>query len=178
MLQSCGTPRSLIVPLQFANFVSRLVSEALPTEETPAESSNMGPPSHRQSTSLENPAVPTSREARQPSTWKGANTYSPMSSNHEAIISIDSGYQRALHVGLVVFSGGTYKLSQIEIKTQQNLRYELTDTSFFQLLRLKYQKLRGFLLTWFSIWIYSHCDFYMARIHKRPGYVNLSLTNL
>jgi hypothetical protein len=55
----------------------------------------------------------------------------------------------------IVKQGADYKLAQICVKG-------LSCHMFFSTLRQKYFQLRGFLRGWFSVWRYSHCEFYMA----------------
>jgi hypothetical protein len=57
----------------------------------------------------------------------------------------------------IVKQDAEYKLAQICVNG-------LNCHTFFSALRDKYFHLRGFLRGWFSVWRYSHCDFYMASI--------------
>ena len=57
----------------------------------------------------------------------------------------------------IVKQSAEYKLAQICVNG-------LDSHTFFGTLRDKYFYLRGFLRSWFSVWRYSHCDFYMASI--------------
>ncbi|KAL4957536.1 hypothetical protein BDW69DRAFT_180461 [Aspergillus filifer] len=50
-----------------------------------------------------------------------------------------------------------YLLSQIDV-------HKFDDDTFFQALRSEYYRLRGRMRNWFSVWRYSHCDFY--QFHK------------
>ncbi|GKT97673.1 nucleoside phosphorylase domain protein [Colletotrichum tofieldiae] len=52
-------------------------------------------------------------------------------------------------------SGLDYGLAQIDVES-------LSCSRFFRDLRSSYFDLRGTLRTWFSVWRYSHCDFYMC----------------
>ncbi|OTA69145.1 hypothetical protein K449DRAFT_411975 [Hypoxylon sp. EC38] len=61
-------------------------------------------------------------------------------------------YHRVL---FVVKRGPDYKMAQIGVDM-------LPCHVFFSTLRAKYFDLRGFLRSWFSVWRYSHCDFYMC----------------
>jgi hypothetical protein len=49
--------------------------------------------------------------------------------------------------------GGDYRLAQICVSN-------MNSHTFFSSMRKEYYRLRGFLRTWFSVWRYSHCDFY------------------
>ena len=63
------------------------------------------------------------------------------------------------HVLLVVRQGPIlemvpdYKLAHIPIT-------QVDDEGFFRMVRENYFRLRGFIRSWFSVWRYSHCDFY------------------
>jgi hypothetical protein len=57
---------------------------------------------------------------------------------------------------LIVKRGSQYKLSQIETIRHSNF-------TFFSSLKADYFLLRGFFRRWFSVWRYSHCDFYRVR---------------
>ena len=57
----------------------------------------------------------------------------------------------------IVKQSTEYKLAQICVNG-------LNSHTFFSALRHKYFHLRGFLRSWFSVWRYSHCDFYMVSI--------------
>lgn len=54
---------------------------------------------------------------------------------------------------LVVQARGDYKLAQIKM-------HRLTTISFFVHLRSEYFRSRGSFLRYFSVWCFSHCDFY------------------
>lgn len=55
----------------------------------------------------------------------------------------------------LVNKGADHKLAQICVAG-------LSCHLFFDTLRKKYFRLRGFLRCWLSVWQYSHCDFYMV----------------
>ncbi|KAF2679312.1 hypothetical protein K458DRAFT_314529 [Lentithecium fluviatile CBS 122367] len=54
---------------------------------------------------------------------------------------------------LVVQSGGNYYLAQVNV-------HNLTSNDFFVKLRSEYFRLRGSLTCFFSVWGFSHCEFY------------------
>lgn len=56
----------------------------------------------------------------------------------------------------MVEKGEDYKIAQIDVSGSSY-------REFFYTLRNEYSSLRGFIRMWFSIWKYSHCDFYMVR---------------
>ncbi|KAJ5324219.1 hypothetical protein N7476_002819 [Penicillium atrosanguineum] len=49
--------------------------------------------------------------------------------------------------------GGDYKLAQIRVSN-------MNSHTFFSTMKKEYFRLRGVLRGWFSVWRYSHCDFY------------------
>ena len=57
---------------------------------------------------------------------------------------------------LVVRSRNQFKLTQINVES-------LTTDMFFKQLHSDYFRLRGRLVNYFSVWCYSHCDFYKVR---------------
>lgn len=60
------------------------------------------------------------------------------------------------YVFLLVSAGSTYRLAQMTVKDRSTF-------DFFHDLRLQYNSLRPFFRRRFSIWVYSHCDFYRVR---------------
>lgn len=58
-----------------------------------------------------------------------------------------------MRIILMVKRGDEYGLSQIGLQ-------KLDCHGFFSSLRREYFNLRGFVRGWFSVWRYSHCDFY------------------
>jgi hypothetical protein len=67
------------------------------------------------------------------------------------------------HVFLCVQIGNNkLRLSQI------NIAVDPTDDLFFKNLKSEYQRLRGRLRRWFSVWIYDHCEFIKVRSQHSP----------
>ena len=60
---------------------------------------------------------------------------------------------------LMIKKGGEYKLAQISVAN-------LHCYAFFKELRETYFSLRGLIRSYFSIWRYSHCDFYMVSVKQ------------
>lgn len=50
------------------------------------------------------------------------------------------------------YRNGQYNLAQINVRGMQ-------DDAFFEQLRTEYQRIRRIWCRWFSIWVYSHCEF-------------------
>ncbi|KAL4963668.1 uncharacterized protein BDV14DRAFT_201635 [Aspergillus stella-maris] len=61
------------------------------------------------------------------------------------------------------FGSRQYLLSQIDVHT-------FDDDAFFQALRSDYYRLRGRMRNWFSVWRYSHCDFYQINKFDDAAY--------
>ena len=57
----------------------------------------------------------------------------------------------------IVKQGTDHKLAQLCVSG-------LSCHVFFSKLKKEYFHLRGFLRVWFSVWRFSHCDFYMASV--------------
>lgn len=53
--------------------------------------------------------------------------------------------------------GGDYRLAQICVSN-------MTCHTFFSTMKMEYFRLRGVLRGWFSVWRYSHCDFYKVSV--------------
>ncbi|KAI1443597.1 hypothetical protein F5Y02DRAFT_392884 [Annulohypoxylon stygium] len=63
---------------------------------------------------------------------------------------------------LMANRGRDFKIVQIRVEGDRN-------RTFFGELRKEYFRLRGFIRSWCSIWTYSHCDFYKARLFLDIG---------
>lgn len=156
-MQSCGEKRWAEIPLPFARRLKSIVN-SLPRSGDAAENTQLPPPAHlRDSYELHTRSQPSdgrqghqgqasssSANAPQPGLgWFGPRSVDPNTPNKRILFMVKSGVD--------------YKLAQISVDG-------LTCHVFFSALREKYFHLRGFLRGWFSVWRYSHCDFYMARI--------------
>ncbi|KAL4933233.1 uncharacterized protein BDV17DRAFT_105288 [Aspergillus undulatus] len=76
--------------------------------------------------------------------------------NPTQVTSASFSFAAAAHeryVLLVVRRGSQHFLSQLRV-------HQSNDDNFFQALRSEYCRLRGWIRTIFSVWRYSHCDFY------------------
>lgn len=78
--------------------------------------------------------------SHQPS-WIRANTFDLGTTQH--------------HVLFLVKRGDNYRLAQICVG-------DMSANTFFGSLKEEYFRLRGVLRGWFSIWRFSHCEFYKA----------------
>ncbi|KIW35070.1 uncharacterized protein PV07_01790 [Cladophialophora immunda] len=59
--------------------------------------------------------------------------------------------------------GGKLKMLQIEV-------HDLEDGEFFKILRIQHNRIRGFMLSCFSVWIFTHFDFYLFQKLGRSEY--------
>lgn len=64
-----------------------------------------------------------------------------------------------IYVLFGVTAGEDLHLAQIEVQ-------DFNDDQFFELLRERYNELRGFLRKWFGIWQYSHSEFVKVSDHR------------
>lgn len=62
-----------------------------------------------------------------------------------------------MKVMLLVRSHYDYYLAQLDVSGTNTVQ-------FFAMLRKEYLRLRGFFARYFSVWRFSHCDFYRVRI--------------
>lgn len=163
-MQTCSEKRWAEIPLPFARRLKSIIN-SLPRSGD-ATSNTQPPPAAQVQDSYE------LHTRSQPSDDRRGNQGQASSSSANAL-QPGLGWFRPRSVGpntsnkrvlFMVKSGADYKLAQISVNG-------LTCHVFFSALRNKYFRLRGFLRGWFSVWRYSHCDFYMARIQMlyHPG---------
>jgi hypothetical protein len=149
------------VPLPFARRLKSIIRN-LPESSIAMQDLQAPPTSHLQNSSGQG-ADGSSRAPGQFSKNKQGNLQPAGSSSANSlqfrppglkpeVIDINIPNHRVL---FIVKQGAEYKLAQICVKG-------LSCHIFFSTLRQKYFQLRGFLRSWFSVWRYSHCDFYMA----------------
>ncbi|KAI1409804.1 hypothetical protein F5Y13DRAFT_88541 [Hypoxylon sp. FL1857] len=157
---TCGEHRWAEVPPSFTKHLKSIV-RSLPRSSTTFQ--NLQPPpvpfygngggsasnqnSQSQGQSTQNsqgysqPTKSSPGNATQPGTWRPPTSALSNTLSHCILF--------------VVKKGAEYKMAQISVS--KNPCYV-----FFSTLRAKYFDLRGFLRSWFSVWRYSHCDFYMC----------------
>jgi len=154
-LQNCGEKICMAVPASLADAVIALS----------ASMSASGPLGRNQ-----RPITPphsTSPSSQTHSNGQTSSTaQSTIGSPHDPQQVLGSGPSRRAAVRplrsisgwvfLVVKRGGDYRLSQINVHGHASI-------DFFRHLRAEYFRLRGLFPRYFSVWVFSHCDFYKVR---------------
>ncbi len=74
---------------------------------------------------------------------------------HQLNVNVQGTVKQERYVIMLVKRADTHLMSQIDVR-------QLCDNTFFQSLRKEYRRLRGWLRNLFSVWRYSHCDFYQV----------------
>ncbi|KAL4793726.1 hypothetical protein BDV19DRAFT_366128 [Aspergillus venezuelensis] len=163
----CREEHCMAVPSEFAQDLKEVVQQHLETEsrisslrhtiaspQSPASSHNQQSGSIVRSTSRHSNVGSQSATtqpvttATSPSTPRcGSPTAMTRSSASQAVMP------GTRYVLLLVRRNSRYLLSQIDV-------HQYDDNTFFQALRSDYYRLRGRMRNWFSVWRYSHCDFY------------------
>ncbi|KAI1374084.1 hypothetical protein F4677DRAFT_447730 [Hypoxylon crocopeplum] len=156
---TCGEERWAIVPLPFAQRLASIIHDlASSNPGTPMQTLQPPPASFQRDTSGSSASGSTSTYGH---SYQG-NSQSANSSLTTALRSRllpqhgNFGRNATDHrVIFVVKQGTDYKVAQIGATG-------ISCHLFFSTLKEKYFLLRGFLRGWFSVWRYSHCDFYMC----------------
>ncbi|KAI0120322.1 hypothetical protein F4776DRAFT_633767 [Hypoxylon sp. NC0597] len=158
---TCGEYRQAEVPSSFAKRLRSIIRSLAPSSTPPeniqpppasyqgngsGSATNRSSQSHGQSTQssqrYDGQSVSSSpANASQPRLRFPASTNPPTMHSHRVLF--------------VVKRGADYKMAQIGVR-------KLPCHVFFSTLRAKYFELRGSFRGWFSVWRYSHCDFYMC----------------
>ncbi|KAI0895002.1 hypothetical protein F4806DRAFT_105410 [Annulohypoxylon nitens] len=151
---TCGEMRHAGVPLAFIKRLQPII-RSLPQTAQFSTSAFHGGSSGVASTS-NNPSQGNSSQNKQiyqRSASSPSNNATKSGSQRQ--IAVSNTIPLSHHILLVVQKGVDYKIAQIGVS---GLRCQ----EFFRTLRDDYYRLRGFIRVWFSIWRYSHCDFYMC----------------
>ncbi|RDL36050.1 uncharacterized protein BP5553_06662 [Venustampulla echinocandica] len=157
---TCGEDRWAEVPRPFAKRLKSII-RSFPESSIAMQDLQPPPTSYRQ-----NSSGPPDRNGGAPGQFsknRQGNMQPASSSSANApqfrtpglkteIVDINIPNHRVL---FIVKQGAEYKLAQICVEG-------LSCHIFFSTVRQKYFQLRGFLRSWFSVWRYSHCDFYKA----------------
>lgn len=158
-MQACGDERLAEVPNAFAKRL-RSIIRSLPTETTATQ--NIQPPEgihvrsdstpHRASNDTISIQVPHQDDGSQQAGGSSSNPslHHRPSGLKPNTFDMSVNQQRVL---LLAKQGEDYKLAQICVG---NSNCDI----FFGTLKEEYFRLRGVLRGWFSIWRFSHCDFY------------------
>lgn len=74
---------------------------------------------------------------------------------HQLNTNVQGTVKQERYVIILVKRADRCLMSQVDVG-------QLCDNTFFQALRTEYRRLRGWLRNLFSVWRYSHCDFYQV----------------
>lgn len=160
MMQACAEERWAEVPNTFVKRLQSMI-RSLPMDTLATQ--NVEPPPEAHTRSNPTPCIPSNigpssnqishqdYRGQQP----GGSPFNPplhrRPSGLEAnVVDIGITRQRVL---FLVKQSGDYKLAQICVSN-------INSYTFLSTMRTEYFRLRGVLRGWFSIWRYSHCDFY------------------
>ncbi|KAI6086287.1 hypothetical protein F4821DRAFT_238882 [Hypoxylon rubiginosum] len=153
---TCGEIRWAEVPEPFAKRLKSII-RSLPQSILPSNTHDLrSPPTGYQGSNSSATSGQGNTSSRFPKGSQGTQQLgitSPTNANHSGTPGhqvIDSS-----RILCLVNKGGDFKLAQIGV-CKHSCR------SFFGELRKDYFCLRGFRRRWFSVWRYSHCDFYMC----------------
>ncbi|KAF2874401.1 hypothetical protein BDV95DRAFT_604585 [Massariosphaeria phaeospora] len=154
---NCGRQRWMIVPSYFADHLTRLVNQfTVYTSDDPrvsqsADNANESqPPQHQHVGTVETqPEISTLPST--PNTPPSVQL--PIVPGHATGIDLSTAQPSPMRVMLVASVGYDHLLTQIPV-------HQIDTGEFFKILRLEYSTLFGFLRRYFSIWRFSHCDFY------------------
>ncbi|KAI1476419.1 hypothetical protein F4774DRAFT_428024 [Daldinia eschscholtzii] len=156
----CGEERWAVIPTPLEQSLREMIN-SLPQSNLPTNNVRSPAATHKggrsASTLNQNTASPT-----QP---PGKNQHPLRASGSSSTNTIQTGQRNQAvfgrtypfsHLVLFVVKRGLYhRLAQIGVMG-------LSSHDFFRIMRKEYFHLRGFIRSWFSIWRYSHCDFYMC----------------
>ena len=161
MIQVCGeerwaeVPNALVKRLQ--SIIRSLPVDTLATQITqpPPEAHIISDPNPRSAlnTSLNSSQISyQDHRGQQPS---GAPSNSSL---HRPPSGLKADMSTTQHrVLFLAKQGGDYRLAQICVSN-------MTCHTFFSTMKMEYFRLRGVLRGWFSVWRYSHCDFYKVSV--------------
>ncbi|KAI1390294.1 uncharacterized protein F4822DRAFT_443198 [Hypoxylon trugodes] len=163
----CGENGRAVVPSQFAEFLKSIVhdpgqSRTLTQNSPPPPAQN--PPPDQGSPSNAAVSKDGGNNSSSPQNFQGSCQKGTSSSTDSG--STSSQPQKvnptsSSYVLLFVEKGNDFKVAQIRIEqADPDGDYTRRCQTFFHELKKSYLCLRGFFRNWFSIWRYSHCEFY------------------
>ncbi|KAJ5765679.1 kinesin [Penicillium odoratum] len=149
---TCGELRWAKVPLSFAKRVTGASKTLAQSNAAASPSSQMASSSQDSYPSVPGQSDQDTAQNHQNSSWGRTPTHSYKVFNRPTTPEED---KPDLHIFLVMkhWFWDSFCLSQTSVKT-------MTDYTFFTWMRATYYSRRGFLLEWFGISKYSHCEFY------------------
>lgn len=139
---------------RFQSIIRRLPVDSLVTQITsppPTHTSNPNPCNILNSNLISNQTSHQDHIVEQPDGSPSNPSLRPRPSGLKVnIADLSITRQRVLFLAK---QGGDYRLAQICVSN-------MTCHTFFSTMKKEYFRLRGVLRSWFSVWRYSHCDFY------------------
>ncbi|KAI1461605.1 hypothetical protein F4805DRAFT_476159 [Annulohypoxylon moriforme] len=151
---SCGEKKHAKVSLAFSKRLRSIIQSLPQTTQPPTTTSHVGS-SGLASTSNTQSHASLSRKSQghqQPAGPPSSNATQSRSPNQAAVVNTGTTDR---HILFLVERGEEHMIKQIDVNDNCCQR-------FFSTLKTEYICLRGFIRIWFSIWIYSHCDFYQS----------------
>ncbi|KAI1213919.1 uncharacterized protein F4807DRAFT_409698 [Annulohypoxylon truncatum] len=150
---TCGEKRHVEVPLVFFKRLQSIIrslprTTQLPLTQIHGGSSGLASTSNNQSQAT----PPQQNQGHQQSARSHSTNAAQSGAQLQAALSNTNTL--SYRVILTVKRGIEYKIAQIGVING------LCCQEFFSALKKDYFRLRGFIRAWFSIWRYSHCDFY------------------
>lgn len=165
MIQACGEERWTELPKAFARRIQSIIRN-LPMDVVATQNVQYPPVAHTGSNSLSRSTLNDSQIYNNASHSSHANQqsdgWSSDPSRHHRIPAIKANtFDMSIakhHVLFLAKNGDDYRLAQICVG-------DMNCNSFFITLKEEYFRLRGVLRGRFSVWRYSHCDFYKVNYH-------------
>lgn len=151
------------VPLQLAKQVRKWCKQLA---RKPEPTRHSIPSSQRSSAQSQQIGAQTATAPRSFSHAASTSTQQPQVNQATSVNGQIPGDRSAGWVLIVVRSGSDYHLAQIKVEG-------CTTDTFFSKLRSEYLRLRGYSARCFSVWCYSHCDFYRVYILTASGRLTL-----
>ncbi|KAI2464067.1 hypothetical protein F4781DRAFT_414221 [Annulohypoxylon bovei var. microspora] len=150
---TCGDSRWAEVPSPFAKRLQSIIRSLVQSTQ-PSSASFHGNSSSSSNTNNQNHIKypPSNQKPHQVANSSSANAIQSTSQPQNVASNTNAQDHRIL---FMVKRDTEYKISQINISG-------LSCQRFFSTLKKDYFRLRGFIPNWFSIWRFSHCDFYMC----------------
>ncbi|KAI1413430.1 hypothetical protein F5Y13DRAFT_161266 [Hypoxylon sp. FL1857] len=150
----CGTTRQEHMPFQLAERLSRLCLERRHNAGPEGASSHQGLGPHSPVNSQDSTSSQSSRPIDSDDSRSSTDiTESEMTSQSEATndthITIEGP---DLKYVFIIIKTSNSKLVQVEVN-------DMKAVEFFRSLKAQYLRTRGFFRSWFSIYVYNHCDF-------------------
>ncbi|OTB18043.1 hypothetical protein K445DRAFT_20507 [Daldinia sp. EC12] len=156
----CGEERWAVIPTPLEQSLREMIN-SLPQSNLPTNNVRSPAATHKggrsASTLNQNTASPTQPPGKNqhPLRASGSSSTNTIQTGQRSQAVFGRTYPFSHLVLFVVKRGLYHRLAQIGVMG-------LSSHDFFRIMRKEYFHLRGFIRSWFSIWRYSHCDFYMC----------------